>query len=836
MNKVNQSGLQSLSLDGTWWLRWHDEERSRSKHANLESAASYRGIEATVPGDVHLDAMREGWIEDPLVGTNCLAARWIEECLWSYRREFEAPPEALENSAWLHFEGLDLVAKIFINGDLIGTHHNAFYPCRISVAGKLRPGKNTLVVLLDSGIYSVAEKPMFSGLDGHRLTKPCWLRKPLSDAGFDWAPRLFNIGIFKSVRLEWTAVPCRADQCVLTTSVNEDLTAGSVRARQFLEATRPIKGELMIEVLETGEKASLEFSKEAGAGFCELSLDIKQPKLWWPADQGEQTLYSIRATCSVEGEIIGETTRRMGFRHVQVNQDPHPSGGYHFTFEVNGRKIFCKGSNMIPADVIRSRIDRQRYEGLIALAREAHFNFLRVWGGGLYEADDFFELCDQHGILVWQEFSFACMRYPAHDLDFVNDVVREATHNVRRLASHPCLIAWCGNNEIEAGYREWGYADTAPLLVDHGLYHQTLRHLVGKEDGTRYYQPSSPFSPHHRTPSDPDSGDQHPWGVGFANTDFRDYRKLTCRFPTEGGMLGPRALPTMLACLPEGPLRRIDSLAWRVHDNSVDAWSEPSATDAMTEQWLGLMMRDMTVEEFTYWGGLLHGEALSEYINNFRRRMFDSSGAVYWMFNDCWPATRSWTIIDYYLRRCPSFYPVRRAMQPVSVVVAEEGEEICIFGINETDEPVTAELRYGLVTTDGRYPMDLKLQAALLPNASTRLAAFPRESWPVPEESAAFAMLTSKGALISRHRLFLPLFKEIRWAPMNLAVRLADGRAIFESSTFILGVCLDLDGECALADNFFDVWPNIPYAIDWDLPEPPKILRIGKLTPTEQKA
>ena len=216
--------------------------------------------------------------------------------------------------------------------------------------------------------------------------------------------------------------------------------------------------------------------------------------------------------------------------------------------------------------------------------------------------------------------------------------------------------------------------------------------------------------------------------------------------------------------------------------------------------------------------------------------MFDSGGLVFWMFNDCWPATRSWAIVDNYQRRAPSFYAVRRSFQPVTVVVADENTEVVVYGVNDTNAEVSGDLRFGVFTLAGEYPIDQHRAVALQPNASIRLASFPKSEWTNPANSAAFALLAdAQGKLLARHRLFLPLFKELAWAPMNPTVRIDDGRAIFESSTFILGVCLDLDGESALPDNFFDVWPDIPYSISWDLPQLPKILRFGELTPAEPR-
>jgi beta-mannosidase len=236
----------------------------------------------------------------------------------------------------------------------------------------------------------------------------------------------------------------------------------------------------------------------------------------------------------------------------------------------------------------------------------------------------------------------------------------------------------------------------------------------------------------------------------------------------------------------------------------------------------------MSLEEWAYWGGLVQGEGLREYCDNFRRRMFSSASAIFWMFNDCWPTVRSWTIVDYYLRKTPAFHPVRRALASYSVVVAEENDQVVIYGVNDTPAPLTATLRFGVMNLAGSYPVDETTEVTLAPNASTRLASFDKSKWKNPTKSAAFAMLTKGEKLIARNRLFLPLFKEIQWPKAKLNVQVKDGKAIFTSNAFVWGVCLDLDGEKKLADNFFDVWPGIPYSIPWRGSEKPQV-RIGNL-------
>lgn len=821
--------MRTLDLGGTWKARWTDGVRGRMQGAENKETDPDRYIDAQVPGEIHLDCLRAGLIRDPYVEGNCLAARWIEEMIWSYRREFDSPPEALKVRAWLLFEGLDLAATIVLNGKEIGRHCNYFYPCRIEVTGLLREKQNILTVHLDSGLYWAADKPAqgYNNSFGHFLHKRHWLRKPQCQFGWDWSTRLINVGIHRPVRLEWTKEGVRIDQFVPLAECRPDLSSGRLEGRLFVEGLTDKTVHGVVRVTMAGIEAEAAVEIRPGHNRLSLCLDVPDPKLWWPIGCGEQNLYEVRAVLRIGEKVIGERTARVGFRHVRVVQDAHPISGRYFHLEVNGRKVFARGANFVPADMIFARLDRARYERLTDLALEANFNMLRVWGGGLYESDDFYELCNEKGILVWQEFVFACSKYPAQDETFHEDVKREARYNIRRLAVHPSLVIWCGNNEIEQGDWHWGY-DRGAVIPDHALFHITLPRMLAEEDPTRYYQPSSPYSPEGMDPCRDDIGDQHPWAIGFANIDFREYRNMICRFPNEGGVLGPTALPTMLACLPEGQ-RRVGSFAWQTHDNSVDTWDEPSYAHRITSYWLGREARDLSIEEMAYWGGLIQGEALREYCDNFRRRMFDSGSAIFWMYNDCWPATRSWTIVDYFLRRTPSFHPVRRAMAPVSVVLACEGDEVIVFGVNDTMKTIEAGLRYGVFRMAGGYDKDCRADVVLVPNSSTLLARFPMSEWTDASGSAAFAMLEAAGELLARNRLFLPLFKELNWVPARVRVRLENGRAIFESSTFAWGVCLDLEGERRMPDNFFDIYPDVPYSIPWESDRPPVILWSGNL-------
>ncbi len=826
--------MNQISLNGVWKLRWSDGQRGRPQYAELPDDDDARYIDAIVPGEVHLDLLRAKLISDPYIFAQAKESRWVEDCIWSYRRFFDVTEEICKGSSWLCFETLDLNAKIALNGETIATHQNFFYPCRVEVTGKLKKGRNLLTVHVEGGLIASSEKPssgfILQGFD-QKIHKRHWQRKPQSQFSWDWAPRLINVGISGDVTLEWTKQSFRLDQFVALVNLNSTLDQGTVRGRFFIEkkGAEPLKVEIALFLEEENIRVKSSVTLREGLHCYEIQIEAPNPELWWPIQHGPQNLYTLHAEILLHHKPLETTTRQIGFRRVTLNQDPHPVSGRYYFFEINNRPLFLKGANIVPSEIIYSKINRSRYEGLIQNAIDANFNFLRVWGGGIYESEDFYNLCDKKGILVWQEFIYACSKYPHYDEVFFQDAKKEALHQIRRLAHRTSLIAWCGNNEIDMS-DAWASSQQGVIHPEHPFFHWTLPRILKEEDPSRFYQPSSPYSPDHLPPNQDDVGDQHAWSVGFLDNDFYDYRKMICRFPNEAGFLGPTTLPTMMQCLPPGQ-QQIQSHAWQFHDNSIDSWDSKSPVDRITEEWLGRPIREMSLEEYAYYGGLIQGEALREFIESFRYKMFSSSCACFWMFNDAWPTPRSFTIIDYYLRKTPSFYSVKRSFQSIHVVIAEENGEIRIFGINETQVPIPCNLQYGLFELKGTYPFNQTKRVTLTANSSTLLASF--SSKKLKGNMGAFAYLESGNQIIARNRFFRKKFRKFQWPKAKIQIKVSQGIARFFSETFVWAICLDLTGEAALEDNFFDLYPGIEYSIPWSTLKPPKILYTGNSAPID---
>lgn len=834
--------MNTISLNGKWKLRWSDGQRGGSPHFSKEPGqaldADFMGtkkyisdhydavkwIDAAVPGEVHLDLLEAGIIEDPYVKSNVLKCRWVEEYMWYYRKVFDADAAAFSPHVNLVFEGLDYGAIVYLNGTEVARHENAFYPLIINVSGMLKEKDNALVVRLESGLYTVAEKPVTHlytatmGIDG-LLHKRMWLRKPQSSTEWDWSQRLLNVGIFKDVYIQY-ADEAVVDNCQVRCCTKKDLSSAHLEARLFLSNYDGNLSDLKLNITVDGNTHS--FDAAVKDGVISAAITVENPRLWYPVGYGSQNLYDVGIGLRHKGNTIYSTRKTTGFRYVEIDQSPHPEGGNYFNLLVNGIKVFAKGGNFVPNDMITAAITRERYETLTDLALEANFNFLRVWGGGLYEHDDFFEICDKKGILVWQEFISACATLPYYDQDFAGNVHKEAIYNIRRLSHYPSLIVWCGNNEVDV-YGVKDITGAADLPPDTPLYFETLPRLVKEEDPEKYYQPTSPYSFDGSSAASDTVGDQHPWTVGFINKDHREYRKMVCRFPNEGGVLGPASMATIESCL-SGNQRYMHSFDWDIHDNMLEGWQPGTSADNNVRFWLDTDPRKLPLEQAVYAAGFVHSEGLTTYIDSFRSKKFTCCAAIFWMYNDCWPCTTSWTIVDYYLRRTPAFHSVKRAFHPVRVIVVENQGKVKYMINSDQMQNSQYVLRYGAFTTNGDYITDQKMNVTVLQNSCEAFAEISCDEI-YSKGAIPFAVLYDvDGNIVSANRLINEKYYELDLKPAAISTQVDEEYVTLSSDMFVMGVCFDIDGSGNYEDNIFDLFPGIPYKVKYKGEKPPAVL------------
>lgn len=834
----------AMSLNGTWELAWTEDFPDFAFADDLPGRCV---LPAAVPASIHQVLMDAGMLDDPRVGMNSLRARWVEEQTWVYRRDFTVPDEAVDKPAWLVFDRLEYEAVVKLNGEIIGEHANAHRPARFDVTGKLRAGENRIVVRCDTGLVSAADKPggEYRMTPQARLTKIHWHRKGQWQRGWDWQARLLNVGILGDVRLEWSDQPI-IEQAQIYALPSDDLQTATLHAWFTLNNPKaePVSATLYLHTVEAADAAQfgteLSISVPAGISRHEVTFTIENPRLWWPVGHGEPYLYGVVAAVIYGKDECLALNRRVGVRKVAVDQSPHPETGKHFILKINDRPIFCKGGNWVPADMLYSTVTAERYQELAQLALDANFNLLRIWGGGIFADPALLDFCDANGILVWHDLLFACSKYPGDHPEFAAEVTREVTWAVREMAHHASLVVWCGNNEIEEGDWNWsGQRDRYRVAPHYALFHRDLPRIVTREDPGKFYWISSPYSPDYANPTDPTVGDQHPWGVSLqkpGGADWWDYRKYVDRFPNEGGVLGCVSPATLREFLPENE-RYLFSPSWEHHDNpfAINDSRPGSLGHAYqtVQLWTGRDPLTMDWEEYAFASALLQAEGISEYITNYRRRMFSSASAVFWMYNDSWPATHSWTIVDYYRRKKLAFHPVRRAFAPITVVVAEDTDgKVRAYGINDTPIEWSGALQFGIFAVNqaaGEYeePKPVTLPA----NASVELAVCDAEAAGQNSSHGVFAVLRDlEGRTVAQRRLFLARFGDLTLEPEpSIELRHENGLLTLTSAVFAWGVCLDVDGERPLSDNGFDLLPGVPYTLPWDretLGEP-RIVRIG---------
>jgi beta-mannosidase len=626
-------------------------------------------LPAEVPGSAQTALLAENKIPDPFVADNELRVQWVAERDWEYRLLFEEH-EGLRDAdkVMLTFDGLDTLAEVFINGKQIGEADSMFRRYAWDVTEELVEGENEVRVLLHGPVPFIREQQVDEPLIGptHSIPGGPHIRKAPCQFGWDWGPKLPPVGIWKEVRLEgYTAA--RLDDVHLRQHHDDgDVTLSADLTVERWQDDAELKAMLIVKAPD-GETWAVDAPLD---GAAHLTLDVPNPQLWWPNGLGDQPLYDVEVTLYADEIPCDARTFQIGLRTVELRQESDDFGT-SFTFVVNGVPIFAKGANWIPADSFPSRITDAQLEHLIRSAADANMNMLRVWGGGVYEEERFYDLCDQFGILVWQDFIFSCSIYPTDEAFFEN-VRQEAIENVRRLRHRASLALWCGNNEMEWGWDSWGW--NRPRYQPYKdaydrMFHQLLPELVAAEDPDTAYWPSSPSSNlNFVTPNATHAGDTHNWEVWHENRPFQAYREHPSRFVSEFGF---QSLP---------PLETVKTYAakadWNMTSYIMEHHQRNDAGNGKIINYLTdhfRMPKDFA--SLVYLTQILQAEAVRTGVEFWRRSKACTSGALYWQLNDCWPVA-SWASLDYFGRWKALHYAARRFYEPVHLSAEDCGPDV----------------------------------------------------------------------------------------------------------------------------------------------------------------
>ena len=718
-------------LDGPWSLCLAPGRAADAAPRGLHG----RSVRATVPGCVHTDLLAAGLIDDPYRDGNDLAQAWIGQCDWLYATGFDLPAEALaQQRIELACDGLDTIATLTFNGVVVGSSLNMHTACRFDVTHLARVSGNELTVRFDSPLaWARAQQQRLGVLPatGNGSNPPLphnFIRKMACNFGWDWGPALVTAGIWRPIRIEAYSGGRIERVRPLVTRADADRAEVALRVdTAAAHADAPATLALSWRLDDPDGRGVADGHLAVAAGQCagdEVSID--RPRLWWPVGHGDAALYRLTVRLEdARGEAVQQVSHRIGLRRVELVTEPdaRPWGGgpvagkqgATFHLKVNGRRVYCKGANWIPDDCFPSRLTRQRYRRRIEQAREANMNMLRVWGGGIYESTDFYEHCDELGIMVWQDFCFACALYPEEE-PFASLVAAEAADNVARLARHPSLVIWNGSNENIWGTFDWGEPWRRPRVEGSrtwgaGYYFDVLPEAVAKWDGTRPYWPSSPYSgTMQRHPNDNEYGNRHIWDVWHGPGEYRNYLAHYPRMSSEFGFHGPACWPTLAHVIPPTE-RRWDSPAMRHHNrNSAQRDGQEQTNERLADDFPVPSAPDR-FDDWLYLAQVMQARALEMAVSWFRALSPWNGGALYWQLNDCWPAS-SWSAIDGQGRPKPLWYASRRFFAPRLITIkprrvieppaAALDPPLAVYLHNDTGQPWAATLELRQLAMDGR--------------------------------------------------------------------------------------------------------------------------------------
>ena len=785
--------LRTLDLNGRWQFRAVDPYHALP--ANKRHLKKW--MTAQVPGTVHTDLLTRGAIPDPFYRAQENAVQWVESLQWKYRREFTVPADLLAHeSIELVAHGLDTYAGIWCNGKHIGSTANMFVEHRLDLKRFLRAGRNTLEILFDSPTFrSMALARRHGALNVALEPHRAYVRKAQYSFGWDWAPKLTTSGIWRQIAVEAYSTARLRDAFVKVLSVSgkEALVEVSV------DVQRLSRRGLTLSVKLEDASWSVEKYVTVNAGRMHVRLRVPRPHLWWPNGCGSQPLYRAVLALFCVDEKLDELNVPFAIRTVRLLREKD-AAGESFIIEVNGIKIFCKGADWIPSDSFVPRIPAETYETLLHLAENANMNMIRVWGGGIYEEEIFYDICDRLGLMVWQDFMFACGEYPEVAW-FKSQVKDEAEKAVKRLRNHPSIVLWCGNNECEWLFSMESPGKDVDTMSGAGIFRRLLPSVLAEYDGTRPYWRSSPFG--NGLPNDESNGNHHQWQVWSTWKDYHEYETDRARFITEFGFQAAANRRTMEEVT--APADRFPQSAIMEHHNKQVEGTErlirfQSAHHAVAGNF----------DEFIYKTQLVQAEALKCAVEHWRRQKFHTAGALFWQLNDCWPVS-SWSVVDSALRPKAAYYYARKFYAPLLVSFSRKGENLEVWVTNDLLEGVRGELSVSLRSFAGRTQWHTKKRIGIPANRSLRVMTIPPLRNVHTHEHYLHGQLKMGDHEAGENRYFFEEPKRLNLPETKVSAKLRSSpngahMLILRASRFVKNVRIEFEGmDIYLDDNYVDI-------------------------------
>ncbi len=785
-------------------------------------------LPATVPGTVHTDLLANGKIEDPFYRLVEHDVQWIDKVDWEYKTTFAIDKSFLQKDVIeLDFKGLDTYADVFVNGEKVLSADNMFREWKANVKEKLKEGDNELHIVFRLPISEGIKKYDAQGyeipvsdndlaaigqVEGNKKVS-IYTRKAGYHFGWDWGPRLVTSGIWRPVTLKaWDNAKIENLQIVQNSVADDKATFTAVFE---IDAVADAKANLSVTNDETVLTTSAVEIKK-GIEKYNVDFEIANPKLWWTNGLGEAHLYNISGELEIGGSKTVENTR-IGIRTLELvrEKDEH---GTSFYFKLNGHPVFMKGANYIPNDVFLPRVTEENYRKVVETAKISNNNMLRIWGGGVYEEDLFYDLCDEAGILIWQDFMFACAMFPG-DEAFLENVKQEAIDNVKRLRNHPSIALWCGNNEILAAWKGWGWQQKEEAKNKENadkiwkayedIFHKVLPEVVAEYDPQKSYWSSSPSSG-TGIPADLVNGDEHYWGVWWGKAPFQTYATHLPRFMSEYGFQSfPEISTVRKYALPED--YDIFSEVMKSHQRS-------SIGNGTIEYYmLQEYKKPKDFESFLYVNHVLQAEGIKFGLEGHRRAMPFCMGSLYWQINDVWPVA-SWSSTDYYQKWKALQYYVKKGFEPVLISPYTVDDKLKVDVVNDRLEEMNAELKLKLMNFDGKVIWENASLVTIPANAAKNIFEVNKNEFLGEfnnqiEQSVFVCELVQSGYVLSKNTFYFKPFKELKITNPEVTYEIAkvdDGFDInLKTDKLAKNIYLQIgDEEGFFSDNYFDLLPG----------------------------
>ncbi len=782
---------------------------------------------AIVPGTVHTDLLANKEIENPFYRLNEHDVQWVDKLDWEYKTNFNISKEELSREfIEIEFKGLDTYSKVYLNNVLILETDNMFRTYIVDIKPHLKLNTNEVRVLLESPIKKGIQKhdaidynitvsnndlSEIGKVEGNKKVS-IFSRKAGYHFGWDWGPRLVTSGIWKPVIVRsWNNFKIN-DVFIRQKDIKNKASLHAEIELNISKKLQQCEIEIFVnDALVKKEKKTL----NSGIQKINIPFEIENPELWWPNGMGDQKLYNIDVKVSANRHS-DNVAHKIGLRTIELITEKD-SIGSSFYFKVNGKPTFMKGANYIPQDIFLPRVKKSNYLHILNSAKEANMNMIRVWGGGAYENDEFYKLCDEMGLLVWQDFMFACAMYPG-DPNFLESVKQEAIDNVKRLRNHTSIALWCGNNEVLSAWERWGWkkdakekqseevADTIwKAYTD--IFHKVLPNVVNEYDTDRRYWASSPSSELGVAESHTD-GDAHYWGVWWGKEPFENYNVKIPRFMSEFGFQSFPELATVNKyALPKD--HAIFSEVMKSHQRS------SIGNGTIEEYMLRHYKKPKDFSSFLYVSHLLQAYGITTGIEAHRKNRYRCMGSLYWQINDCWPVA-SWSSIDYYGKWKALHYGVKKAFKKTIISFDKKPNDIAIFVATDSLKNINGNLEIRLLDFNGKELKKWKKNITVEANNSKIYSEISKKD--LHEFKDQFnrvflqATFMNGNKIIDSKQHFLLPFKELDLPNPEISFKTKQDEAIYsvtiKSKKLAIGVFASGNFDENFSDNYFNMLPN----------------------------